>query len=131
MLRKQRDAKQGSQEAILMRKTLFDSTNDALLDSIDDALDVHIPLAAARFPGDPHVATRHRWRLRGVKHGDRVIRLKSIVCGARVYTTQRWANEFIAECNAARGTSLPDDAAAAAAERRAAEAGKALEALGC
>lgn len=63
-------------------------------------IDRKIPLAEAIFPGDPHVATRWRWKSKGVTRNGVVIRLRTIVCGGRVFTTQRWADEFCAACNA-------------------------------
>lgn len=47
--------------------------------------------AAAALPGQPHLSTLHRWRLRGV----RGIRLETCLIGGRRFTTEQWLRDFI------------------------------------
>ena len=72
-------------------------------------LDTPRPLSAVRFPGTPHLATVWRWKSKGIRRQGQIVRLKTIVCGGRCFTTQRWANEFIAACNADTPASFPSD----------------------
>lgn len=67
---------------------------------VETDLDTPQPLSGVTFPGDPHVATRWRWKSKGITRRGQIVRLKTIVCGGRCFTTQPWANEFIAACNA-------------------------------
>ena len=47
--------------------------------------------AAKRAPGQPHVATLHRWRTRGV----RGVRLEAVRVGGRWHTSQAAIERFI------------------------------------
>ena len=49
--------------------------------------------AAQLLPGRPHIATLHRWRLRGVKG----IKLKTIKVGGRRFVSRESLEEFIAQ----------------------------------
>jgi hypothetical protein len=86
-----------------------------------------IPLAkaASLFPARPHAATVFRWATKGV----RGVRLDSWFIGGTRHTSPAAIERFLADLNADRPTDSRD--AAADQARRAAEAGKALEALGC
>lgn len=67
-----------------------------------------IPLNAAtkHLPGRPHRATLWRIALRG-SHG---IRLRTVVCGGRRFTTLRWIEEYLAARTAAANKTLSSDA---------------------
>ena len=68
--------------------------------TIDLATETPVPFNEARFPGDPHISTRHRWRLRGV----RGVKLETFLCGGRRFTTNEAIGRFIAHLN---GSSDP------------------------
>ena len=59
--------------------------------------------AAKHVPGQPHISTLHRWRLKGVKGH----RLETLSVGGRRFTSQQAIARFIDACNA------PADAPAA------------------
>ena len=82
--------------------------------------------ACGQFPGRPHRATVWRWALKGVSRHGANIRLRTIICGSRRFTQREWCVEFLSALNADNPSSSADDAL-----RRAREAGRALEALGC
>lgn len=66
---------------------------DAGQESVSPAVS-YLSLAEASrcLPGQPHVSTLHRWRLRGV----RGIKLRTALIGGRRFTTEEWVTEFIA-----------------------------------
>jgi hypothetical protein len=56
------------------------------------------------LPGNPHVSTLHRWRLRGVKN----TKLETVLAGGRRFTSREALDRFIAATTAAAdGTPLP------------------------
>lgn len=65
-----------------------------------------IPLrdACRLIPGRPHRATVWRWAQRGIVREGRVVRLATITCGARRYTTPDAVEAFVAECSAGAPT---------------------------
>lgn len=90
------------------------------------------PLHSIAIPGNPSLATRHRWRLSGVlaKNGRRV-KLECWRVGGKLLTTSEAIDRFIVALSAS-----PDDAPAedcptgAERRRRAHEAAAALEEMG-
>lgn len=84
-----------------------------------------VPLTKVRFPGSPHAVTLWRWKSRGVNRNGRRVKLKTVACGARVFCCQKWADEFIRECNADDPATEP----ATDFARRAAEENRALAAI--
>ncbi|HTQ40768.1 MAG TPA: DUF1580 domain-containing protein [Pirellulales bacterium] len=56
------------------------------------------PDAARLLPGNVHVSTLHRWRLRGIKG----IKLETAVVGGRRYTSREALSQFSAAVTAAR-----------------------------
>jgi hypothetical protein len=94
-------------------------------DEIDRDRD--IPLAEARFPGAPHVATVWRWATRGVIRNGQSVRLRTIKCGGRTFTKQAWADEFVAACNADNPSHQPSPTAVRARRQR--QAAAAMQAL--
>ena len=59
--------------------------------------------AAQRLPGQPHISTLHRWRLRGC----RGFKLTTWLVGGRRYTSQTAIDEFIAATSAASVPPTP------------------------
>jgi hypothetical protein len=53
------------------------------------------PEACEKIPGRPHLATLHRWRLRGV----RGVKLESCLVGGRRYTSVQAIERFCAQLN--------------------------------
>jgi hypothetical protein len=94
-----------------------------LTETLKDALS--LPQAAHLFNPVPHVATLHRWATKGT----RGVKLRTWLAGGKRVTTPAAIERFLLDLNSDR----EPDAAESTAEqaRRAAEAGKALEALGC
>jgi hypothetical protein len=90
------------------------------------------PAQAARdlIPGRPSVQTVMRWILSGIQgpNGDR-LKLASFKVAGRRYVTREGVAEFIAASNSDDETQRKPSATEIA--RRSAEAGRALEALGC
>jgi len=80
--------------------------------------------AAAYFPRRPHIATIWRWCTNGC-HG---VKLESWMIGGMRVTTPAAIEEFLQALNADRD---PPRESEADRLRRAREAGRALEALGC
>jgi len=78
--------------------------------------------AAAWLPSRPHVATLHRWRLKGV-HG---VRLETVRIGGRRYTSQEAISRFVAATTAAADGSPPPARTARQRERAIREAEKEL-----
>jgi len=66
-----------------------------------------VPLTRVKFPGSPHAVTLWRWKSRGVNRDGRRVRLKTVAVGGRVFCCQKWADEFIRECNADNPTAEP------------------------
>jgi hypothetical protein len=90
-----------------------------LVDTLKAALTLN--QAADLFPRRPHVATMHRWCLRGC----RGVKLRSWMIGSVRHTTPDAVEEFLRELNRGNEAEVSENSA-----RRSAEAGKALEALG-
>lgn len=92
--------------------------------SLTDRLKSAMPLnqAADLFSHRPHIATMHRWCLRGC----RGIRLRSWMQGGVRVTTPAAVEEFLLALNRDDPAEDADDTA-----RRSREAGAALEKLGC
>src|SRR5262245_60550476 len=64
-----------------------------------------LKLALAAKIAGVHVATCHRWRLRGV----RGVKLRTCVIGCQRYTTRAWLEEFVAATTAAAdAASVPE-----------------------
>lgn len=86
-----------------------------------------IPLTRCRdyIPGRPHVATTHRWASRGV----RGVVLGTVLVGGVRYTTPAMIEAFLRRLN--DGSPVSDALDDVDLSRRAHEASKALEALGC
>lgn len=82
--------------------------------------------AAKRLPGRPDVSSLWRWRKRGARGG---VKLETIACGERVYTSVEALQRFVAACttSASSGTTPAPSSRRAAeidrAEREAAAAG--------
>lgn len=102
-------------ESLKYAITLTETLKDAI--TLSQAVDL--------VPRRPHVATVWRWATRGV----RGIKLRTWLSGGTRVTTPAALEEFLQRLNA----DLPADEGEAAADlaRRAKEAGKALEAMGC
>jgi hypothetical protein len=77
--------------------------------------------AADHVPGRPHVATLHRWRLKGVRGR----KLATILIGGRRWTSIEAIQAFLKPDDAPDQKPDPKEAG-----RRAREAGKALQAIG-
>ncbi len=58
---------------------------------------ISLTAAAKTLPGQPHIATLHRWRLRGV----RGVRLETVLVGGRRFTTQEALQRFFSATTAA------------------------------
>lgn len=89
---------------------------------IDSSTHTMVPLteAARHIPGRPHIATLHRWRLHGVR--GRV--LATTMIGGRRWTSLEAIREFLADAEQQAQPSATEQ------DRRAREAGRALERLG-
>ena len=75
----------------------------------------------------PHISAGHRWRLHGLKRGDRVVRLETVMVGGRRYTSTQAVTRFIEALNADQPAAVDGPTAT----RRAKDAGRALAAVGC
>lgn len=87
------------------------------------------PLNTITIPRNPSIPTRHRWAGSGVVGpGGQRVKLATWKVGGRRVTTPEAVAEFLAQCTGEppAPTETPADVA-----RRSAEAGRALEALGC
>ena len=71
------------------------------------------------IPGDPHVSTRWRWALRGVRGA----RLESIVVGGQRFSSDQAVQRFIARLNDHEHTPAEPTRAAEDADRELAAAG--------
>jgi hypothetical protein len=71
--------------------------------------------ASARFPGRPHLATLHRWRLRGI----RGIQLESCLIGGRRFTSVEALQRFSNRLDPAASTGGPPHSKSANRRRRA------------
>ena len=73
--------------------------------SPDSSSGEHAPLflplddASGSLPGTPHRTTLWRWALRGLKRGQRFVRLRTVSVGARRFTTAEWIRQFVEECS--------------------------------
>lgn len=92
--------------------------------SLTERLKSAMPLnrAADLFARRPHVATMHRWCLRGC----RGVKLRSWMQGGVRVTTPEAVEEFLVALNRDNSDDEPDEVA-----RRGEEAGEALKKLGC
>ena len=82
--------------------------------------------ASKILPGNPHVSTLHRWRLRGV----RGVKLPTVLIGGRRFVDRQSLAEFVAAVTAAAAgkpppirTAKQHQRAVAQAERELTEAG--------
>lgn len=97
------------------------------------------PLHSIAIPGNPSLATRHRWRLNGIVHHGERIRLEAWRVGGRLVTTPEAVDAFIValtaeperEADPPREDRKGSKRDAEDLARRGQQAGKALEALGC
>jgi len=63
-----------------------------------------VPAFVETITGDrPHIATIHRWRLRGCKG----VKLQTAFAGGHCRTTETWVREFFAEVTAAANGDNP------------------------
>jgi len=90
-----------------------------LVDKLKTALTLN--QAADLFPRRPHIATMHRWCLRGC----RGVKLRSWMLGGVRHVTPEAVEEFLLALNREGTSESPDESA-----RRSREAGQALQALG-
>lgn len=65
-----------------------------------------VPAIVEQITGDrPHIATIHRWHLRGCKG----VKLQTAFAGGHRRTTEKWVRDFFAEVTAAaNGTTASD-----------------------
>ena len=78
----------------------------ATMPSVYDSDDfLSLSEASAELPGRPHVATLHRWRLRGV----RGIKLSTILIGGKRFVSREALTRFIEQTNSVRNSSDPCD----------------------
>ena len=63
-----------------------------------------LPEATQRLPGKVAACTVWRWSAKGfyVRAVDRIIRLRYVYIGRRLFTTEEWLEQFIDELSAAR-----------------------------
>lgn len=87
-----------------------------------------VPEIVERITGDrPHVATIHRWRLRGCKG----VKLQTAFAGGHCRTCEKWLREFFAGVTAAaNGTSEAPSTASPERSAAVAKAEKELAAVG-
>ncbi len=80
-----------------------------------------LPLAAAakHIPGRPHRATIWRWAQTGIVRNGHTIRLATVICGRRRYTTRAAVAAFIEACS--RDTGVMTTAATRSNDRIAAD----------
>lgn len=82
-----------------------------------------LPEAAKTLPGQPHVSTLHRWRLRGVRGR----KLRTCLIGGRRFTTAAWLAEVVVPDDdtptTVTRTNRQREAAISAAERELESAG--------
>ncbi|MBX3413904.1 MAG: DUF1580 domain-containing protein [Pirellulales bacterium] len=71
------------------------------------------PGAARRLPGNPHVSTLHRWRLRGV----RGVRLETTLIGGKRYTSIEALQRFADRLNGHSDSLVPSRPATPPAAR--------------
>jgi len=63
-----------------------------------------VPAFVETITGDrPHIATIHRWRLRGCKG----VRLQTAFAGGHCRTSEKWVREFFAKVTAAANGDTP------------------------
>ncbi len=83
--------------------------------------------APKHIPGRPHIATVHRWRLRGA----RGVKLESILVGGKRFTSTEAIERFIeATTAAADGEPVPRTETSKAREQRLARVERELQAAG-
>ena len=72
---------------------------------IDPATESLIPWqqAAKHVPGDPHISTLHRWRVRGVRGK----KLETLLVGGKRFTSREALDRFIAAGNADDAPATP------------------------
>ena len=58
---------------------------------------------AKHVPGDPHISTLHRWRLRGVRGK----KLETLLVGGKRFTSREAIDRFIAAGNADDAPATP------------------------
>jgi hypothetical protein len=80
--------------------------------------------ASGKIPGNPHISTIHRWRLRGVRGA----RLESVLVGNTRYTSIQAISRFVAALNA--GESANSEVTPGQRERQSQAARLELEKLG-
>lgn len=70
-----------------------------------------IPLrdASRLLPGRPHRATVWRWASLGIWRAGRRVRLRTVVCGGRRYTTPLALDAFVSACTADPSPVVPMD----------------------
>lgn len=94
------------------------------------AIDIYreelVPLAAAPFPGRPHISTIQRWALKGA-HG---IKLETCVVGGRRYTSREAVAQFVAATTAAANGDPPPRVSTLQRQRAIASAKEDLERSG-
>jgi hypothetical protein len=64
---------------------------------------VSLPDACKLIPGTPHLATVHRWRLRGVRGG---VKLETCLCGGRRFTSVEAVQRFVDRLSGERGDAV-------------------------
>jgi GTP-dependent phosphoenolpyruvate carboxykinase len=96
--------------------------------TIDLSTETPVAFSEAKFPGNPHISTRHRWRLQGV----RGVKLETFLCGGRRFTTEEAVGRFIAHLNGSTEPSAfaPSRATTAAQQKRIEAARRELRAAG-
>ena len=68
---------------------------------IDHETEELLPFNTCEIEGDPSLATRYRWTLKGCRGG---IKLESIVVGNKRFTSKEAIGRFIRALNAPRST---------------------------
>jgi len=74
---------------------------------------VSLPGAARRLPGQPHVSTLHRWRLRGV----RGVRLETTLIGGKRFTSTEALQRFVDRLNDRNNADAAEPLPASATSR--------------
>lgn len=92
---------------------------------------ISLQQAAAYLPSRPHLNSVKRWILNGLSVRGSRVRLRAVKAGTSWYTKTTWVDEFLEQTTAAALDAPAEKPDTAAAKRRSAEAGKALEKLGC
>jgi len=74
----------------------------------------------------PHIATLHRFRLRGLSRNGQTIRLETVKIGGRRFTSREAVKRFVAALN-----SDAPACSKAGSKTASKDAGRALSAIGC